>query len=134
MRWCEQVSAEYKRELYSENLTDLQNYISNLSFDFKDEEDEEVDENTVIKSEIVSTYPDPQKYGWTKNFQILHKIEKFGVYRFHEYCEVNPVTMGAIELLKTLQKTNEETYGEFGQCSWGGVLSRTIQALDLHWD
>lgn len=124
VKWCEEVSSEYRKELYSKELIDLENYNNNLKIDFNEE-----DEKGFKSALISSSYPNPQEWGWTRNHQLLEKLEKFKAYRYHEYCEVNPVVMGCIELLKTLQKDSNDS-----NCSWDCMLERTILALDLHWD
>jgi hypothetical protein len=72
-----------------------------------------------------------KRRGWQTNFdQLLLKIEKFDVYRYHDYVEDNSVTRGALKLLEEL-KENGSNGSRFVPFS---TLTRSIRALHLFWD
>ncbi len=72
-----------------------------------------------------------KRSGWQTNFdQLLLKIEKFDVYRYHDYVEDNPVTRGALKLLEELKEngSNDSRFAPFS------TFIRSIRALHLFWD
>lgn len=72
-----------------------------------------------------------KKHGWsTNNFEFLTKIEKFDVYRFHDYIEDNPITRSALAMLKKL-KDGENIDSRFVSFS---TLTRCLMTLNLFWD
>jgi len=72
-----------------------------------------------------------KRSGWQSNFdQLLTKIEKFDVYRYHDYVEDNPATRGALKLLEEL-KENGSNGSRFVPFS---TLTRSLRALHLFWD
>jgi len=70
---------------------------------------------------------------YTKGFQenwnsMFQYIEKFDVFRFYEYFEINPITEGVIEYIEELKKMyNPSTY-------YADQLFRTLKSLELWWD
>lgn len=72
-----------------------------------------------------------KKHGWSiNNFEFLKKIEKFNVYRFHDYIEDNSITRSALLMLEGL-KNGEDTGSRFVSFS---TLTRCLMVLHLFWD
>jgi len=70
---------------------------------------------------------------YTKGFQenwntMFQYNEKFDVFRFYEYFEINPATEGIIQYIKELQQMyNVDTY-------YAGQFFRALKSLELWWD
>jgi hypothetical protein len=76
-------------------------------------DDEEKDDDGLIQE------------NWGTMFQYN---EKFDVFRFYEYFEINPATEGIIQYIKELQKMyNVDTY-------YAGQFFRALKSLELWWD
>ena len=72
-----------------------------------------------------------KRMGWQTNFdQFLTKIEKFDVYRYHDYVEDNPATRGALQMLEDLKQDGKNT-SRFVDFS---LLIRSLKVLNTFWD
>jgi hypothetical protein len=59
---------------------------------------------------------------------MLNYIEKFDVFRFYEFFEINPATKGIIEYIEDLKKMeNTDPY-------YAGQFLRALKSLELWWD
>ena len=67
--------------------------------------------------------------GYEENWNTMFKyIEKFDVFQFYEYFEINPATKGMIEYIKDLQKIyNPDEYH-------ADQFFRVLKSLQLWWD
>ena len=72
-----------------------------------------------------------KRKGWQSNpRQMLTKIDKFNVYRYHDYVEDNSITRGALALLEQI-KDGHDSSSRFAIFS---TLIRCIRVLDTFWD
>lgn len=96
----------------------------------------EPDENGTTTLEKWITEPeydisDKKRNGWESNFdQLLTKIDKFDVYRYHDYVEDNPATRGALKMLEDLKQEGKNT-SRFVDFS---MLIRSLRVLNTFWD
>jgi hypothetical protein len=126
--WCKFCTEEHRKINYYEDIAEYEKYTEGLQWGWDFTEEEWGDEKSCLRS----TYPDPCKYGYIRNYyQKMIYIEKFDVYRFTEYFTNNPITRGAVDIILDLQHNNEPYYS-YG--SWENELSRAIETLNLHWD
>lgn len=99
----------------------------------KEKESEDYDEKDLIELDIVNTNGldrnDVYIQGYKRNdSMMLSYNEKFDVFRFYEYFEINPSTKGIIEYIEKLRSIpNPNTYHS-------GQLYRAIKSLEIWWD
>jgi len=114
-------------------------YIAGTDFDFGDEEIRE----PVGEYNGVPYYPLDIKNnsgidrdslfvkGYTDNYaSFLTYIEKFDVFRFHEYLQHNPATTGILKFIDEL-KEGEKHYGIC--CDWNQFYA-ALKSLEFWWD
>jgi hypothetical protein len=67
--------------------------------------------------------------GYQENWNTMFQYnEKFDVFRFYEFFEINPATEGIIAYIKELQQMyNPDTY-------YAGQFYRALKSLELWWD
>lgn len=100
---------------------------------WKEEKEEYVNEKKLIPIEFINTNnikrEDVYIKGYMENWNSMFEyIEKFDIFRFYEYFEINPITEGIIEYIKELQGMyNPNTY-------YAEQLFRTLKSLELWWD
>lgn len=91
------------------------------------------DEDGVIPIEFLNDNGLERSDVYTKGFQenwntMFQYNEKFDVFRFYEFFEINPATEGIIQYIKELQKMyNVDTY-------YAGQFYRALKSLELWWD
>jgi hypothetical protein len=96
-------------------------------------DDEEKDDNGLIPIEFVNDNGLEREDVYTKGYQenwntMFQYNEKFDVFRFYEYFEINPATEGIIVYIKELQQMyNPDTY-------YAGQFFRALKSLEIWWD
>lgn len=91
------------------------------------------DEDGLIPVEFVNDNGLEREDVYTKGFQenwgtMFQYNEKFDVFRFYEFFEINPATEGIIAYIKELQQMyNPDTY-------YAGQFYRALKSLELWWD
>jgi len=104
-----------------------------LDDNWKEEKEKYVDEKKLIPIEFINTNNIKREDVYIKGYQenwnsMFQYIEKFDVFRFYEYFEINPITEGIIEYIKKLKMMdNKDTY-------YAEQLFRSIKSLELWWD
>lgn len=101
--------------------------------DWKEEREEYVNEKKLIPIGFVNTNNIEREDVYIKGYQenwnsMFQYIEKFDVFRFYEYFEINPATKGIIEYIEELKKMDntDEYHAE--------QLFRVIKSLENFWD
>jgi hypothetical protein len=95
--------------------------------------DEEKDDDGLIPIEFVNDNGIEREDVYTKGYQenwgtMFQYNEKFDVFRFYEFFEINPATEGIIAYIKELQQMyNPDTY-------YAGQFFRALKSLELWWD
>jgi hypothetical protein len=95
--------------------------------------DEEKDEDGLIPIEFVNDNGLEREDVYTKGYQenwgtMFQYNEKFDVFRFYEYFEINSATEGIIQYIKELKEMyNPDTY-------YAGQFFRATKSLELWWD
>jgi hypothetical protein len=96
-------------------------------------DDEEKDEYGLIPIEFVNDNGLEREEVYTKGYQenwgtMFQYNEKFDVFRFYEFFEINPATEGIIQYIKELQQmSNPDTY-------YAGQFFRALKSLEIFWD
>ena len=96
-------------------------------------DDEEKDDDGLIPIEFVNDNGLEREDVYTKGYQenwntMFQYNEKFDVFRFYEYFEINPATEGIIAYIKELQQMyNPDTY-------YAGQFFRALKSLEIFWD
>lgn len=96
-------------------------------------DDEEKDDNGLIPIDFVNDNGLEREDVYTKGYQenwntMFQYNEKFDVFRFYEFFEINPATEGIIQYIKELQQMyNTDTY-------YAGQFYRALKSLELWWD
>jgi len=96
-------------------------------------DDEEKDDDGLIPIEFVNDNGLEREEVYTKGYQqnwgtMFQYNEKFDVFRFYEYFEINPATEGIIAYIKELQQmSNPDTY-------YAGQFFRALKSLEIFWD
>jgi hypothetical protein len=91
------------------------------------------DEDGLIPIEFVNDNGLEREDVYTKGYQenwgtMFQYNEKFDIFRFYEFFEINPATEGIIAYIKELQQMyNPDTY-------YAGQFYRTLKSLELWWD
>jgi hypothetical protein len=91
------------------------------------------DEDGVIPIQFLNDNGLEREDVYTKGFQenwntMFQYNEKFDVFRFYEFFEINPATEGSIQYIKELQQMyNVDTY-------YAGQFFRALKSLELWWD
>ena len=91
------------------------------------------DEDGLIQIEFLNDNGLEREDVYTKGYQenwntMFQYNEKFNVFRFYEFFEINPATEGIIEYIKELQQMyNPDTY-------YAGQFYRALKSLELWWD
>ena len=91
------------------------------------------DEDGLIPVEFVNDNGLEREDVYTKGYQenwgtMFQYNEKFDVFRFYEFFEINPATEGIIAYIKELQQMyNPDTY-------YAGQFYRALKSLELWWD
>lgn len=99
----------------------------------KEKEKEDFDENELIPINIVNKDGIEREDVYIKGYQrnesmMLNYIEKFDVFRFYEFFEINPATDGIIKYIEELRNIeNPDQY-------YAGQLLRAIKSLENWWD
>jgi hypothetical protein len=96
-------------------------------------DDEETDDDGLIPIDFVNDNGLEREEVYTKGFQenwntMFQYNEKFDVFRFYEFFEINPATEGIIAYIKELQQMyNPDTY-------YAGQFFRALKSLEIWWD
>jgi hypothetical protein len=96
-------------------------------------DDEEKDDDGLIPIDFVNDNGLEREDVYTKGYQenwntMFQYNEKFDVFRFYEYFEINLATEGIIQYIKELQKMyNPDTY-------YAGQFFRALKSLEIFWD
>jgi hypothetical protein len=96
-------------------------------------DDEEKDDDGLIPIEFVNDNGLEREDVYTKGYQenwgtMFQYNEKFDVFRFYEFFEINPATEGIIAYIKELQQMyNTDTY-------YAGQFFRALKSLEIWWD
>lgn len=104
-----------------------------LDGNWEEEREEYVDEKKFIPIEFINTNNIKREDVYIKGYQenwnsMFEYIEKFDVFRFYEYFEINPITEGIIQYIEKLKMMdNKDTY-------YAEQLFRTLKSLELWWD
>lgn len=105
-----------------------------LKEEWKDEKErEDYDPNELIEIDIINEDGMEREDVYIKGYQrnesmMLQYIDKFDVFRFYEFFEINPATRGIIEYIEELKKIeNPDVY-------YGGQFHRALKSLELWWD
>jgi hypothetical protein len=120
-------------EKYKDGLRMLDGDTGRDLFDFRDEEEKEADDRKLIPIQFVNDNDIEREDVYIKGFQenwgtMFQYNEKFDVFRFYEYFEINSVTEGIIQYIKELQgMENPDTY-------YAGQFFRVLKSLELWWD
>jgi hypothetical protein len=91
------------------------------------------DEDGLIQIEFLNDNGLEREDVYTKGYQenwgtMFQYNEKFDVFRFYEFFEINPATEGIIAYIKELQQMyNPDTY-------YAGQFYRALKSLELWWD
>ncbi len=97
----------------------------------QEEKDEDDREYIPIKFSNTNNIEREDVYikGYQENFGTMFQyIEKFDVFRFYEYFEINPATKGIIQYIEQLKEmSNPDTY-------YAGQFLRALESLQLWWD
>jgi hypothetical protein len=99
----------------------------------EEKEKEDFDENELIPIDIVNKDGIEREDVYIKGYQrnetmMLKYIEKFDVFRFYEFFEINPASVGVIDYIEQLKiDPNKDTYK-------AGQLLRCIKSLEHWWD
>jgi hypothetical protein len=130
-KWKE-VSVCIDTEKYDE-------YIDGIEFDFGDKETREpvgeyngepyypleIKNNSGIDRDSLFVT------GYTDNYSsFLTYIEKFDVFRFHEYIQYNPATVGILEFIDELK----EGKSKYGICCDYNQFHSCLKSLEFFWD
>ena len=98
-----------------------------------EKKEEDFDEKDLIPIDIVNTNGIQRENvyisGYKKNeYMMLRYIEKFDVFRFYEFFEINPATQGIIQYIENLKGMySNDTY-------YADQLLRCIKSLEPWWD
>ena len=96
-------------------------------------DDEEKDDDGLIPIDFVNDNGLEREDVYTKGYQenwntMFQYNEKFDVFRFYEFFEINPATEGIIAYIKELQQmSNPDTY-------YAGQFFRALKSLEIFWD
>ena len=96
-------------------------------------DDEEKDDDGLIPIDFVNDNGLEREEVYTKGYQenwntMFQYNEKFDVFRFYEFFEINPATEGIIAYIKELQQMyNPDTY-------YAGQFFRALKSLEIWWD
>ncbi len=97
------------------------------------EPEETEDKSELIPIEFINLNNLEREEVYTKGYQenwntMFQYNEKFDVFRFYEYFEINPATEGIIAYIKELQQmSNPDTY-------YAGQFYRALKSLEIFWD
>lgn len=99
----------------------------------EEKESEDLDPDELVEIDIVNTEGIEREDVYIKGYQrneslMLQYIEKFDVFRFYEFFEINPATKGIIEYIEELKELNNPDQYHAGQ------LLRAIKSLENWWD
>jgi hypothetical protein len=99
----------------------------------EEKESEDFDPNELVEIDIVNEEGIDREDVYLKGYQrnesmMLQYIEKFNVFRFYEFFEINPATKGIIEYIEELRKLNNPDQYHSGQ------FLRAIKSLENWWD
>ena len=99
----------------------------------EEKESEDFDSNKLVEIDIVNEEGIDREDVYIKGYQrnesmMLQYIEKFNVFRFYEFFEINPATKGIIEYIEELRKLNNPDQYHSGQ------FLRAIKSLENWWD
>jgi hypothetical protein len=135
---CLQDTQKWKETKVCIDTEKYDEYIAGLEFDFGDEETRkpvgeyngqsyyplDIKNNSGIdRSSLFVT-------GYTDNYSsFLTYIEKFDVFRFHEYLQHNPATTGILKFIDELKEG--KSYGIC--CDWNQFYA-AMKALEFFWD
>jgi hypothetical protein len=99
----------------------------------EEKESEDFDPNELVGIDIVNEEGIDREDVYIKGYQrnesmMLQYIEKFNVFRFYEFFEINPASVGIIDYIEELKiDPNRDTYK-------AGQLLRCIKSLENWWD
>lgn len=99
----------------------------------EEKENEGFDPDELVEIDIVNEEGIEREDVYIKGYQrnesmMLQYIEKFNVFRFYEFFEINPATKGIIEYIEELKTIyNPDQYH-------AGQLLRAIKSLENWWD
>lgn len=105
----------------------------NLLDDWEEEREEYINEKKLIPIEFINTNNIKREDVYIKGFHenwnsMFQYLEKFDVFQFYEYFEINSITEGIIEYIEKLKKMdNKDVY-------YAEQLFRTLKSLELWWD
>lgn len=99
----------------------------------EERESEDFNPNELVEIDIVNEEGIKREDVYIKGYQrneslMLQYIEKFNVFRFYEFFEINPATKGIIEYIEELRKVENPDQYHAGQ------LLRAIKSLENWWD
>jgi hypothetical protein len=99
----------------------------------EEKESEDFDPNELVEIDIVNEEGIDREDVYIKGYQrnesmMLQYIEKFNVFRFYEFFEINPATKGIIGYIEELRKLNNPDQYHSGQ------FLRAIKSLENWWD
>lgn len=120
-------------EKYKDGLRILDADTERELFDFRSQEEKDKDDRKYIPIKFVNSNnlerEDVFIKGYQENFGTMFQyIEKFDVFRFYEYFEINPVTKGIIKYIEDLKEiSNPDEYH-------AGQFFRALESLQLWWD
>lgn len=115
----ERLSSKYERVLVMDSQEDFESYLDSTELVVGD-----LDERTGLHPvKVVHHYENSPEEKWAKTEPLLENLEKFDKYRFRELVEVNPITIGAKEMLLN----SEVEISPY-------TFIRILKTLDIHWD
>jgi hypothetical protein len=136
---CLQDTKRWKESSVCIDIERYDQYIDGLDFDFGDEETREpvgeyngqkyypldIKNNSGIDRDSLFVK------GYTDNFStFLSYNEKFDIFRFHEYLQYNPATIGILKFIDEL-KEGEKKYGI---CCDYNQFYAAMKSLEFFWD
>lgn len=129
--WCLNESKEWREVSVTDNIEIAEKYFDGIRLDFGSKDEEE---------KLISKIHFHNDSGYKREdvFRVAyeHKIntlldykEKFDVFCFRDYIEINPATKGLIAYIEEMKfyPTNSR-FKDYSQ------LFRTLKALDFFWD
>lgn len=127
--WIKHSSSEYQEVWAAESIEAIEDYDNNTVTEFEPIKDDELFGRVVFKHMDGRSYEDIFKKGYTrKPYTLIRHIEKFDVYRYGEYIEWNPATIG---ILQTIEQIKNNYSGS--QFTDACLFERCMEALDKFW-
>lgn len=101
--------------------------------DWNEEKKEYIDNKKLIPIGFININNIEREEVYIKGYQenwnsMFEYIEKFDVFRFYEFFEINPATKGIIEYIEELKKMDNTDEYHADQ------FFRTLKALEIFWD